>query len=49
MDKIKALHLKELNDQAVTKLQEMRSAVLGSQKQIQYAAKATRAYIENKY
>jgi len=44
IDQIKAMHLKNLNQQVVEKLNELKYAVLQQQKQVQNASKATRAY-----
>ncbi len=49
VDQAKALHLKELNDLAVSKLIELKASVIGSQKKIRHASKATKAYINNQY
>jgi len=44
IDRIKAIHLQNLNQQVVEKLSEFKQVVLQQQKQIQSASKATKAY-----
>ncbi len=44
IDRIKAIHLQNLNQQVVNKLSEFKQVVLQQQKQISTASKATKAY-----
>lgn len=44
VDRIKAIHLQNLNQQVVEKLGEFKQSVLLQQKQARNASKATRAY-----
>ncbi len=44
IDQIKAMHLRNLNQQVVEKLSEYKQSILQQQKQVRIASKATRAY-----
>ena len=47
VDSIKAIHLKNLNQQVVEKLEELKQSIVSQQNQLRRAAKANSAYQTN--